>query len=144
MSFRQRSAVRLRRDLFHKTDSLGVVGPQRHREVTRAKARRLQLHVVAGHGVNLGPDLTESVKKLQGRKLLAQILDPSSEIHEKFQTQQFVLEDGRVIAGVVTSEGDTEVQVLTNLLAPQAITRESSSMTKYVPSSISCPSGTAM
>src|SRR6185312_13985228 len=42
------------------------------------KARCDQCHVVAGHGVNLRPDLAESVKKLQGRKLLQQILDPSS------------------------------------------------------------------
>src|SRR5262245_20718678 len=55
------------------------------------KARCNQCHVVAGHGVNLGPDLAESIKKLQGRKLLEQILDPSSEINEKFRTTQFVL-----------------------------------------------------
>ena len=30
------------------------------------KARCNQCHVVAGHGVNLGPDLAESVKKLKG------------------------------------------------------------------------------
>ena len=35
------------------------------------KARCNQCHVVAGHGVNLGPDLAESVKKLQGREAAA-------------------------------------------------------------------------
>jgi putative heme-binding domain-containing protein len=87
------------------------------------KARCNQCHVVAGHGVNLGPDLTQSVKKLQGRKLLEQILDPSSEINEKYQTTQFVLTDGRVVAGVVQKEEPAEFHVLTNLLTPQAITR---------------------
>jgi putative heme-binding domain-containing protein len=87
------------------------------------KARCNQCHVIAGHGVNLGPDLAESVKKLQGRKLLEQILDPSSQIHEKFQNTQFVLTDGRVVAGVVVKEDDAEVQVLTNLLAPQLVAR---------------------
>ena len=87
------------------------------------KARCNQCHVVAGHGVNLGPDLVESVKKLQGRKLLEQILDPSSQINEKYQTNQFVLTDGRVISGVVLKEDSSEVQVMTNLLTPQVITR---------------------
>ena len=54
------------------------------------KARCNQCHVVAGHGVNLGPDLAESVKTLKGEELLRQMLEPSSEIHEKFQNQQFV------------------------------------------------------
>jgi putative heme-binding domain-containing protein len=87
------------------------------------KARCNQCHVVAGHGVNLGPDLVESVKKLQGKKLLAQILDPSSEINEKYQNTQFVLTDGRVISGVIVKEEPAEFHVMTNLLTPQAITR---------------------
>jgi putative heme-binding domain-containing protein len=86
------------------------------------KARCNQCHVVAGHGVNLGPDLAESVKKLQGAKLLAQILDPSSEINEKYQTTQFVLTDGRVVSGVVVKEEGEELQVMSNLLMPQALT----------------------
>src|SRR6185295_10564352 len=87
------------------------------------KARCNQCHVVAGHGVNLGPDLVESVKKLQGRKLLEQILDPSSQIHEKYQTTQCVLSDGRVVAGVVVKEDAAELQLVANLLAPQVVTR---------------------
>lgn len=87
------------------------------------KARCNQCHAVAGHGVNLGPDLAESIKKLQGRKLLQQVLDPSSEINEKFQTTQFVLTDGRTVSGVVVKEEAAEFQVMTNLLTPQAITR---------------------
>src|SRR5439155_810772 len=70
-----------------------------------------------------GADLAESVKKLQGRKLLAQIIDPSSEINEKFQNTQFVLTDGRVISGVIVKEEPAEFQVMTNLLTPEAVTR---------------------
>jgi putative heme-binding domain-containing protein len=87
------------------------------------KARCNQCHVVAGHGVNLGPDLVESVKKLQGKNLLAQILDPSSQIHEKYQNTQFILTDGRVISGVIVKEEPAEFHVMTNLLTPEAITR---------------------
>lgn len=88
-----------------------------------AKARCNQCHVVAGHGVNLGLDLAESIKKQQGRKLLEQILDPSSQIGEKYQSTQFVLTDGRSVSGVVVKEEPGEFQVMSNLLAPQAITR---------------------
>jgi putative heme-binding domain-containing protein len=87
------------------------------------KARCNQCHVVAGHGVNLGPDLTESVKKLQGRKLLQEIIDPSNEIHEKYQNRQFVMSDGRVVFGVVVKEETAEVHVVSNLLTPEAVTR---------------------
>jgi putative heme-binding domain-containing protein len=87
------------------------------------KARCNQCHVVAGHGVNLGPDLTESAKKLQGRKLLQEIIDPSNEIHEKYQNRQFVMSDGRVVFGVVVKDEPAEVHVVSNLLTPEAVTR---------------------
>jgi putative heme-binding domain-containing protein len=87
------------------------------------KARCNQCHVVAGHGVNLGPDLVESVKKYKGEQLLRQIVEPSSEINEKFRNYQFQLSDGRVVAGVVVKEEPTEYYVVSNLLLPQAITR---------------------
>ena len=86
------------------------------------KARCNQCHVVAGHGVNLGPDLVESVKKLKGEELLRQIIEPSAKIHEKFQTWQFILSDGRVVAGVVMKETNKTYQVATNLLTPNSLT----------------------
>jgi putative heme-binding domain-containing protein len=87
------------------------------------KARCNQCHVVAGHGVNLGPDLTQSIKKYQGQKLLQQVLQPSSEIHEKYQNHQFLLTDGRLISGVIVQETPAEFQVMTNLLTPHSVTR---------------------
>lgn len=86
------------------------------------KARCNQCHVIAGQGVNLGPDLTESVKKLRGEELLRQVLEPSSKIHEKFQNHQFVTADGRVITGVIVRETADEYQVATNLLTPNTLT----------------------
>ncbi len=86
------------------------------------KARCNQCHVVAGHGVNLGPDLAESVKKLKGAELLKQMIEPSSKIHEKFQNFQFVTNEGQVITGVIVKEDDTSYQVATNLLTPNTLT----------------------
>lgn len=87
------------------------------------KAQCQQCHVVAGHGYNLGPDLTESVKKNQGLKLLQQILEPSHEIHPQHQSYQFLLSSGAIVSGVIVNEDEHEVQVAANLLAPQAITK---------------------
>ncbi len=87
------------------------------------KARCNQCHVIAGHGVNLGPDLVESVKRLKGEQLLRQIVDPSSEIHEKYRNYQFQLNDGRVVAGIVVKEAPAEYHVVSNLLLPQVVTR---------------------
>ena len=82
------------------------------------KARCTQCHVVAGHGINLGPDLAESVKKLQGRELLSHILDPSLAIAKEYRTVQFVLEDGRVVSGVVADETSKAWKIRPNLLSP--------------------------
>ena len=87
------------------------------------KSQCLQCHAISGHGVNLGPDLVETVKKYQGKKLLQQIFEPSHEIHPKFQIIQFLLESGKVVAGVVMNEDEKTVQVATNLLAPQSLTK---------------------
>ena len=87
------------------------------------KARCNQCHVVAGHGVNLGPDLAESIKTLKGEELLRQIIEPSSKIHEKFQNYQLATSDGRVVTGVILKEDGAEYEVVTNLLTPHTVTR---------------------
>ena len=87
------------------------------------KARCNQCHAIAGHGINIGPDLTETGKRLQGGKLLQQILEPSSEINKKYQITQFLMDNGKVLSGVVVKETKTEIQVINNLLLPKAVTR---------------------
>ena len=86
-----------------------------------AKARCSQCHVAAGHGVNLGPDLAESVKKLRGRDLLAHLLDPSLKIDDRYRTVQFVLDNGRVESGVLAGETPDAWKIRPNLLTPDVI-----------------------
>jgi putative heme-binding domain-containing protein len=85
------------------------------------KAQCTQCHVAAGHGVNLGPNLVESVKQLRGRDLLAQLLDPSLKIDDRYRTVQFVLENGRVESGVIVGETPNAWRIRPSLLAPDDI-----------------------
>ena len=87
------------------------------------KARCNQCHAIAGHGINIGPDLTETGKRLKGLKLLQQILEPSSEINKKYQTTQFLIDNGKVLSGVVVKETDSEFHIIGNLLIPSVITK---------------------
>ncbi|HBV63935.1 MAG TPA: hypothetical protein DEF45_13025, partial [Rhodopirellula sp.] len=87
------------------------------------KANCNQCHVLAGHGVNLGPDLTKVNERYRNLKLLKQLIEPSSEINEKYQTFKFLMEDGRLVSGVVASEDNKVVNVMTNLLTPTQLTQ---------------------
>lgn len=109
------------------------------------KARCNQCHAVAGHGINLGPDLNDVAKRLQGEKLLQQILEPSSKIHEKFQTNQFLLKNGKVISGVIVQETPAEIKVVANLLNPNAFVRiKRNQVEEQIPSTVSAmPAGLA-
>lgn len=83
------------------------------------KAKCDQCHQLAGHGINLGPDLSDVKKRYRGDRLLEQILTPSSEIHEKYRTFRFLLDSGQVVSGIIHSENEEEVEVVTNLLTPE-------------------------
>jgi putative heme-binding domain-containing protein len=102
------------------------------------KANCHQCHAVAGHGVNLGPDLSEVGKRYQGEKLLRQLLEPSHEINKDYLNQRFYTTAGRLVTGVVVKEDDQEYQVVTNLLTPHSVTRiRKKEVEDKVPSTIS-------
>jgi putative heme-binding domain-containing protein len=102
------------------------------------KAQCTQCHQVFGHGVNLGPDLCDVSLRYTGEKLLRQIIEPSSEIPEKFLNQRLELADDRVVTGVVVKEADGEYHVLTNLLTPNSVTRlPVKDVVRKVPSKVS-------
>jgi putative heme-binding domain-containing protein len=109
------------------------------------KAQCTQCHVAAGHGVNLGPNLVESVKRLRGRELLEHVLEPSKTIHEKYRTMQFVLDSGKVVAGVLAEETPESFRVLPNLLAPeQVVVIHRDDVQEAIPSQVSAmPTGLA-
>ena len=106
-------------------------------------ARCHQCHTIAGHGTKLGPDLTKVAERYRGAKLLEQILDPSSEVNEKFRTLQIVKKNGDVVVGTLWREDEKSVQLLANLLDPgTAVTVERQDILQQIVSGTSSmPSG---
>jgi putative heme-binding domain-containing protein len=78
-------------------------------------------HTISGQGAKYGPDLTDVSKRFQGSKLLQQIVNPSTEIHKEFQTQMILVDDGRLLTGLVIEETDDQLRLLPNLLKPDKI-----------------------
>ena len=67
-------------------------------------------HVLHAIGGNVGPDLT-TFKRDDVARLLVNILNPSAEIREGFETHVAVMDDGRVVQGLLV-EDDPQVLVL--------------------------------
>ena len=78
-------------------------------------------HSIDGKGAQYGLDLAELTKQFQGAKLLNQIVKPSAEIHKEYQTQMILVDDGRLLTGVVVEETDDQLRLLPNLLKPDKI-----------------------
>ncbi len=75
-------------------------------------------HKLGGEGSVFGPDLAKlEDKKHTAEAILQAIVDPSKEIDEKFQSNIFVLDDGRLITGMIVQENDEEIHVVINPLA---------------------------
>lgn len=75
-------------------------------------------HTLAGKGAKFGPDLADTLKRFRGAKLLEQIVKPSSDISKKFQTQMVLVDDGRLLTGLVVEENDEQIRLVPNLLKP--------------------------
>jgi cytochrome c len=80
------------------------------------KAQCVQCHRLSNYGIELGPDLSESIQRYQGKKLLQQIIEPSSEIHPKFHQNVLLLSSGQVVTGMVIEETAETYQLVANLL----------------------------
>ncbi len=78
-------------------------------------------HTIHDQGAKYGPDLTAVSKRFQGSKLLQQMVNPSTEIHKEFRTQLILVDDGRLLTGVVVEENDDHLRLLPNLLKPDKI-----------------------
>lgn len=90
-------------------------------------------HVLFGAGRKLGPDLTGSNRKNLDY-LLENVIDPSASVGSDFRAVSIVLQDGRVITGVISSTTERTLTVQTvqdsvtidrNDIAEQSVTPQS-------------------
>lgn len=96
-------------------------------------------HKLEGRGNEFGPDLLKLDVKLKPVDILKEMLDPSVKINEKFQTEVFLLDDGKTVTGLVLSETPQKVRLIENPLAkaePIEIAKDSIESRKKSPTSI--------
>ncbi|MCH8830298.1 MAG: c-type cytochrome, partial [Planctomycetes bacterium] len=75
-------------------------------------------HRMGKVGFQFGPDLTKlDPKKKNAEHILRSLIDPSAKIEEKYRSNVFVLDSGKVVTGMVVEETKTTVKVIENPLA---------------------------
>jgi putative heme-binding domain-containing protein len=80
-------------------------------------------HKLGNEGNVFGPDLTKLTdKKHTVQSILLAMVDPSKEIDEKYQSNSFVLDDGRLLTGMIMEEDDDIVKIVINPLAKEQVT----------------------
>jgi putative membrane-bound dehydrogenase-like protein len=68
-------------------------------------------HIVAGKGIEVGPDLSEIGSKLTKPAMYESILFPSAGISHNYENWMVLKDDGQMITGVLLGETDFEVQL---------------------------------
>jgi putative heme-binding domain-containing protein len=71
----------------------------------------INCHKVGTEGANLGPDMTQVGKRLDGYKLLESIIYPNAAVDEKYLSTMILTDDGRSIVGLLVSETPEEVVI---------------------------------
>ena len=82
--------------------------------------------VGARKGGQLGPNIAESLLRLEKEKdpvraLLGEILDPSKTVDPRWRTRVVVLDSGRTVAGLVLSQNDQEVRLVSDPTRPDQV-----------------------
>lgn len=80
-------------------------------------------HRVHGDGSQVGPDLSRIAAIRQPRDLLESILYPSASFARGYESYIVLLDDGRVVSGVIARETATDLVVRTSDLSEIRITR---------------------
>ena len=74
-------------------------------------------HKMENEGNVFGPDLTQLDPKWGPQDILREIIIPSHRIHEKYQSEIFELDSGKVVTGIVLEEKDGKIRLMENPLA---------------------------
>ncbi len=95
---------------------LPKVGPERSEAGRKVftNAGCVQCHRAGGEGnTGFGPSLDGTFQRWKGNRsvLLREILQPSHTIDERYRNYVFVLNTGRIVSGLITSDGPTTITV---------------------------------
>ncbi len=74
-------------------------------------------HKMENEGNVFGPDLTKPDPKWGPQDILREIIQPSLKIHEKYQSEIFEMDNGKIVTGIILEEKDGKIQVMENPLA---------------------------
>ena len=78
----------------------------------KTEAACLRCHKIEGKGGDVGPDLTKVAEKNDRRAFLEAIADPNRKIAQGFDSVVLLLNDGRVVTGVLREETEKDVTVI--------------------------------
>jgi putative heme-binding domain-containing protein len=91
------------------------------KEVFKKQCSKCHMH--SGEGQRIGPDLTGMAVHPK-HELLIHILDPSRSVEGNFRVYTVVLEDGRVVTGMLAGESRTAIEIIDTEAKRHAISRE--------------------
>lgn len=74
-------------------------------------------HKLDGVGNQFGPELAKLDPKMTPTEILKNVLDPSAKIDDKFASHSFVLDNGKVVTGLIVEETTDSIKVIENPLA---------------------------
>jgi putative heme-binding domain-containing protein len=89
-----------------------------------AVGRCILCHRISGRGGVTGPDLNAISSRFRPQDVLVSILEPSKVVSEKYRSDTFALDDGRVITGRLVPGGDfrsSSLRVATDPLDPTKV-----------------------
>ncbi|HVW02593.1 MAG TPA: c-type cytochrome, partial [Planctomycetaceae bacterium] len=87
------------------------------------KKQCTKCHMHSGEGQRIGPDLTGMAVHPK-HELLIHILDPSRSVEGNFRVYTVVLDDGRVLSGMLAGESKTAIEIIDTEAKRHAISRE--------------------
>jgi len=87
------------------------------------KKQCAKCHMHSGEGQRIGPDLTGMAVHPK-HELLIHILDPSRSVEGNFRVYTVVLEDGRVLSGMLAGESKTAIELIDTEAKRHAIARD--------------------
>ena len=90
----------------------------------RSAAACRRCHIVGGSGGEVGPDLSKVGKEKDRNYLLEAMVDPSAKIAKGFETVIIVTMEGKIHSGILKSEDDSVVQLMTPTGALISVARD--------------------